>query len=252
MSAPASRAEITHMTPTSPQQPPSKRTSGNPATQARIDLTVKQQREQQRQEKLAEYQRQLAKRRRSRLTWWVVVSVAALAVVGVVAASIIFAPAPAPTYEAGGTGATIDGVETFTNETRHVEGTVDYPQNPPAGGPHNQYWLNCGVYDQPQQNEYAAHSLEHGAIWVTYDAARVSGDELATLKSHLPSTYTILSPYEGLPAPIVLSGWNTQLQLQDASDPRIPAFFEEYWRSQNVPEPAAACTGAIDGPGKLS
>ena len=60
MSAPASRAEITHMTPTSPQQPPSKRTSGNPATQARIDLTVKQQREQQRQEKLAEYQRQLA------------------------------------------------------------------------------------------------------------------------------------------------------------------------------------------------
>ena len=96
------------------------------------------------------------------------------------------------------------------------------------------------------------HSLEHGAIWVTYDAARVSGDELATLKAHLPSTYTILSPYEGLPAPIVLSGWNTQLQLQDASDPRIPAFFEEYWRSQNVPEPAAACTGAIDGPGKLS
>ena len=68
MSAPASRAEITHMTPTSPQQPPSKRTSGNPATQARIDLTVKQQREQQKQEKLAEYQRQLAKRRRSRLT----------------------------------------------------------------------------------------------------------------------------------------------------------------------------------------
>lgn len=235
------------MTPTSS----GKRQSGNPATQAAIDLTVKQQREQQKQQKLAEYERGLARRRRSRLTWWIVGSTAALVVSGLVAASIIFAPKPA-TYDAGGTGAEIEGVETFTNETKHVEGTVDYPQNPPAGGPHNQYWLNCGVYDQPQQNENAVHSLEHGAIWVTYDAARVSGDELATLRSLLPSTYAILSPYEGLPSPIVVSGWNTQLKVDSASDPRIAEFFEEYWRSQNVPEPGAPCTGAIDGPGKQS
>ena len=235
------------MTPTSS----GKRQSGNPATQAAIDLTVKQQREQQKQQKLAEYERGLARRRRSRLTWWIVGSTAALVVIGLVAASIIFAPKPA-TYDAGGTGAEIEGVETFTNEAKHVEGTVDYPQNPPAGGPHNQYWLNCGVYDQPQQNENAVHSLEHGAIWVTYDAARVSGDELATLRSLLPSTYAILSPYEGLPSPIVVSGWNTQLKVDSASDPRIAEFFEEYWRSQNVPEPGAPCTGAIDGPGKQS
>lgn len=233
------------MTPTSS----GKRQSGNPATQAAIDLTVKQQREQQKQQKLAEYERGLARRRRSRLTWWIVGSTAALVVIGLVAASIIFAPKPA-TYDAGGTGAEIEGVETFTNETKHVEGTVDYPQNPPAGGPHNQYWLNCGVYDQPQQNENAVHSLEHGAIWVTYDAARVSGDELATLRSLLPSTYAILSPYEGLPSPIVVSGWNTQLKVDSASDPRIAEFFEEYWRSQNAPEPNAACTGAYDAPGK--
>lgn len=235
------------MTPTSS----GKRQSGNPATQAAIDLTVKQQREQQKQQKLVEYERGLARRRRSRLTWWIVGSTAALVVIGLVAASIIFAPKPA-TYDAGGTGAEIEGVETFTNETKHVEGTVDYPQNPPAGGPHNQYWLNCGVYDQPQQNENAVHSLEHGAIWVTYDAARVSGDELATLRSLLPSTYAILSPYEGLPSRTVVSGWNTQLKVDSASDPRIAEFFEEYWRSQNVPEPGAPCTGAIDGPGKQS
>ena len=240
------------MTPTSPNTPSDKRTSGNPATQARIELTVKQQREQQKQAKLAEYQRHLQKRRRSRLTWWIVGGTAALVVVGLIAASVIFAPPPAPSYSAGGDGTAIDGVETFTNETTHVEGTVDYPQNPPAGGPHNQYWLNCGIYDQPQQNENAVHSLEHGAIWVTYDADAVSGDDLDTLKSHLPSSYVILSPYEGLPSPVVLSGWNTQLKLDDPDDERIPAFFEEYWRNQNVPEPNAMCTGAIDGPGKQS
>ena len=240
------------MTPTSPNNSPGKRKSGNPATQAGIELTVKQQREQQKQQKLAEYQRQMAKRRRSRLTWWVVGSAAAVAVIAVVVASIVFAPPGPPTYSQGGDGTKIEGVETFTNQTTHVEGPVDYPQNPPTGGPHNQYWLNCGVYDQPQQNENAVHSLEHGAVWVTYDASQISGDALSTLKSHLPSSYVILSPYEGLPSPIVLSGWNTQLQLQSPDDPRIAQFFEEYWRSQNVPEPTAPCTGAIDGPGKQS
>lgn len=238
------------MTPT-PPSPGEKRASGNPAKQAEINLTVKQQREQKRQEKLAEYQKQLAKRRRSKLVWWVAGGAAVLVIVAIVVASIVFAPAPPAQYGAhDSTGADIEGVETFENDSAHVEGTVDYPQSPPAGGQHNAAWLNCAVYTEPQQNEYAVHSLEHGAVWVTYDASAVSGDELATLKSHLPSSYVILSPYEGLPSPIVLSAWNAQLQLDSADDPRIPDFFEEYWRSQNAPEPNATCSGAIDGPGK--
>lgn len=239
------------MTPTSSNGPSGKRYSGNPASQAGIELTVKQQREQQKRDKLAEYERQIAHRRRSRLMWWIVGGTAGAAVIALIVASIVFAP-KSVTYEAGGTGATIEGVETFTNETTHVEGTVDYPQNPPAGGPHNQYWLNCGIYTEPQQNENAVHSLEHGAVWVTYDPTRIAGDELETLKSHVPKTYAILSPYEGLPSPIVLSAWNAQLQLDSASDERIPTFFEEYWRNQNAPEPNATCSGAIDGPGKQS
>ncbi|GAA3033967.1 DUF3105 domain-containing protein [Microbacterium dextranolyticum] len=237
------------MTPTTP---PNKRQSGNPATQAKIQQSVKHQREEQKREKLAEYERQLARRRRGRFTWWVVGSAAALAVVALVAASVIFAPPGAPDYSGQASGARIDGVETFSNETRHVEGTVDYPQNPPAGGPHNQFWLNCAVYDEPQQNENAVHSLEHGAVWVTYDRTQVSGDELDRLRALMPSSYALLSPHEGLPSPIVLSAWNAQLKVQDASDPRITAFFQEYWRSQSVPEPGAPCTGGIDGPGKRS
>jgi hypothetical protein len=240
------------MTPNPPSA--GKRASGNPATQAHIDLTVKQQREAVKQAKLAEYQQQVARRRRGRLLWWTVGVAGALVVVAVVVASFAFAPRPTPAASYGeldSTGATIEGVETFQNTSEHVTGTVDYPQSPPAGGPHNAYWLNCGIYDQPQQNENAVHSMEHGAVWVTYDASKVSGDELATLKKWLPSTYVVLSPYEGLPSPIVLSAWNAQLKLDSAADARIGEFFEEYWRSQNAPEPTAPCTGALDGPGKV-
>ena len=93
------------MTPTSPR-PDETRTSGNPATQAKINQTIKQQREQKRQEKLAEYQRQLAKRKRGKIVWWTVGSFVAVLVIGAIVASIVFAPAPPPSYEAGGTGAT--------------------------------------------------------------------------------------------------------------------------------------------------
>lgn len=227
-----------------------KRTSGNPAAQAQINLTVKQQREQQKQAKLAEYQKQLAKRRRSKLTWWVVGSTAAVAVVGLIAASVALAPRPV-TYEAGNsTGREIPGVETFQNITTHVEGTVEYPQNPPAGGEHNPYWLNCGVYTEPQANENAVHSMEHGAVWITYDPAQVSDADIETLEGYMPSTYALLTPYPDMDTPIAVSAWNAQLKVDSADDERIRDFFTEYWRSQNVPEPNAICSGAIDGPGK--
>lgn len=238
------------MTPTAPRD--DKRTSGNPATQAKINQSVKQQREQKRQEKLAEQQRQLAKRKRGRIVWWTVGSAAAVLVVASIVASIVFAPEPPPEYTAGGEGTEIEGVETFQNATSHVEGTVDYAQSPPAGGSHNQVWLNCGIYDQPVPNENAVHSMEHGAVWVTYDADALSDEQLATLKSHLPSSYVILSPYDGLDSPLVLSSWNHQLMLDSVDDPRIADFFEEYWRNQDVPEPNALCSGAIDAPGKVS
>ncbi|MDQ1205951.1 DUF3105 domain-containing protein [Microbacterium sp. SORGH_AS_0862] len=233
------------MTPT-----PDKRQSGNPATQAKIASSQKQEREQRRQEKLAEYQRQLAKRRRSKLVWWVVGSGAAVVVVALVVASIVFTPKPVTYGAQDSTGAVIEGVETFSNTTNHVEGPVEYPQTPPAGGEHNPIWLNCGIYTEPVPNENAVHSMEHGAVWVTYDPARVGDDELATLKSYFPQTYTLLSPYEGLDSPIVLSAWNAQLKLDTADDTRIPEFFEEYWRSQNAPEPNAVCSGGVDAPGR--
>ena len=239
------------MTPTPPSRP-TPRVSGNPATQSKITLTAKQQREQQKQEKLAQYQRELAKRRRSKVVWWVVGIAGALAVIALVVASIAFTPKPV-TYDRGdGDGTGIAGVETFENTANHVEGTVAYPQTPPTGGDHNAAWLNCAVYSEPVPNENAVHSLEHGAVWITYDPGAVSDADLDAIQAKLPSSYTILSPYEGLDAPVVMSAWNAQLKLDGADDERMEEFLTAYWRSQTVPEPNGACAGAVDGPGKQS
>ncbi len=228
------------MPPASPPRPPSAKP------------TVKEQRTAQRAKKLEEYHRQQKRSARNRRIGIIAGIVVAVAVLALVITSVVLTPQKqSATYTPGGDGATVEGVETFDNITSHVETPVTYEQNPPAGGEHASAWLNCGVYSEPVPNENAVHSLEHGAIWVTYDPS-LSASELEKLRSTLPSSYVVLSPYEDLPSPIVLSGWNAQLQVDSADDKGIPAFFEEYWRSDNVPEPGSACTGAIDAPGKVS
>jgi hypothetical protein len=216
----------------------------NPApSPQRTNLTIKQRRAAKREEKLAKFRRQQQVRRRNRRIVAISIPVAVLLSVSAIVLSVVMFPKP-PSFTAGSSGAVIDGVGKFTNAFTHVEIPVTYPETPPTGGDHNPTWLNCGVYDQPVPAENAVHSLEHGALWVTYDPSLDAG-ELGTLRSKLPSSHVILSPYSDLPAPIVLSGWNVQLMLESADDPRIAPFFEEYWQGDNAPEAGASCTGGV-------
>ena len=217
---------------------------------AKKAASVKQQRADARAKKLEEHRLREARARRNRRIGIGAAIAGGVAVVALIVTTVVLTPQTA-SYSAGGDGTEVDGVQTFDNTSTHVEGVVDYPQTPPAGGPHNPAWLNCGVYTEPVPAENAVHSLEHGALWVTYDPS-ISDADIESLRAVLPSTYVILSPFDDLPAPIVLSGWNSQLQVDDADDPRIATFIEEYWQSQNVPEPGALCTGAVDAPGKVS
>jgi hypothetical protein len=141
------------------------------------------------------------------------------------------------------------GVQTFTNLSRdHVTGPVNYPRNPPVGGPHNPVWLNCGTYTSPVANENAVHSLEHGAVWITYQP-NLPTNQVSTLRSDAHGQpYVVLSPYPNLPAPVVASAWGVQLRLSAASDPRLTQFIRAYERGPQTPEPGAPCSGGVGTP----
>ena len=71
--------------------------------------------------------------------------------------------------ESGGAEAVPDGVESLTITSReHTDVDVDYPTVPPAGGDHLGIWHNGGLYTVELYDEAAVHSLEHGAVWITY------------------------------------------------------------------------------------
>ena len=213
--------------------------------------TVKQQRDARRAEKVAELRKKLARDKRNRLIGIIAGAAAALVTLTLVIVFVVTSSTPKPSPD----DITVEGVKDFgtltaVHVTTPVDYEADYGMNPPAGGNHFQAWLNCGVYDQPQENENAVHSLEHGAVWITYDPS-LSAADLDALRAATPSSYAILSPYEGLPAPIVISAWGKQLQLDDPNDPELAAFIQKYWQSADAPEPGAPCTGALDGPGRV-
>ena len=67
------------------------------------------------------------------------------------------------------------------------------------------------------------------------------------LVDSVPSDYVVVSPYEGLPAPVIASAWGHQLELDGVADPRLAEFIREYRQGPQTPEPGAACTGGSDG-----
>lgn len=144
----------------------------------------------------------------------------------------------------------IDGVAEYSNLARdHVNDAVSYDQSPPVGSAHSPVWQNCGVYTEPIANENGVHSLEHGAVWITYQPDLLDSEVQALQTLTRQSGFRLLSPYPDLPSPIVISAWGYQLQLESADDPRLKDFIEQYELSPQGPEPGAPCTGGIGQPG---
>ncbi|MFJ5925745.1 DUF3105 domain-containing protein [Kitasatospora sp. NPDC092948] len=147
--------------------------------------------------------------------------------------------------KAAAASAPIEGIKTWDKLSRnHVQTEVKYDQTPPVGGDHNPVWATCmgNVYDQPVKNENAVHSLEHGAVWVTYNA-KATPDDIKTLSEKVKATpYSLMSPYPDEQGTITLSAWGTQLVVDSAQDPRIEKFFTKYVQGPQTQEPGASCS----------
>jgi len=142
------------------------------------------------------------------------------------------------------------GTRSFEVASRnHVEGVVAYAQTPPAGGDHNAVWQNCGFYSRPVVNENAVHSMEHGAVWITYrpDLPADQVDHIREIAGN--ESFVLASPFPGLPSPVVASAWGRQLTLGNAVDERLEQFVRAFRVGPHTPEPGAPCTGGIGEPG---
>jgi hypothetical protein len=146
----------------------------------------------------------------------------------------------------------IDGVVSYPGLShQHIAAPVGYLQSPPVGGPHwpprargVPGWQACTVYGEPVVNEFAVHSLEHGAVWLTYRPGATPTDvsRLYALAAIRP-VYVIVSPYPGQSAPFEATAWGLQLKAATADDSRLGLFTRAYAGGPQGGEPGADCAG---------
>jgi len=86
------------------------------------------------------------------------------------------------------------------------------------------------------------HSLEHGAVWVTYKQG-LPADQVAVLAKKVQGKdYTLMSPYTGLDKNVSVQVWGYQLKVDDVNDPRIDEFIKDT-RVNAALEPGISCSG---------
>ncbi|RPF28222.1 DUF3105 domain-containing protein [Georgenia muralis] len=191
---------------------------------------------------------QVRRDRRRRLVIVAAVGVVILALVGTTTAVILGARTEQAAVEAAAEQPIPDVEETTDLSANHVDAAIAPSALPPLGGDHDPVWQNCGTYDEPVPSANAVHSLEHGVVWVTY-RPDLPEDEVAMLREIVEGkSYALLSPYPGLAAPVVLTAWGVQLELDDVDDERIPTFLTKYLQGEQSPEPGASCSGGNGTP----
>ena len=169
----------------------------------------------------------------------------ALAAVGGVMCIVAFLWAPRLPFAHSAAPA---GLVSFQVPSRsHTRAPVEYPQAPPVGGPHAPVWQNCGFYSSRIRNENAVHSLEHGAVWITYEPG-LPRSELERLRALARDEYVLVSPYPGLADPVVASSWGRQLRLDTTADARLSRFIRAFRLSPEAPESGGPCVSGKSAP----
>ena len=124
--------------------------------------------------------------------------------------------------------------------TQGASSKFSYNTNPPTSGPHWPQQAECKIYSEEIADESALHSLEHGAVWISYkdkkDKDLVS--KLTEIVKASPGK-VLLSPRSKNDSKIAVAAWTRLLKQESLDEKQIKDFIKNY-RNQS-PEPLAQC-----------
>ncbi len=141
-----------------------------------------------------------------------------------------------------------EGIEVYPATTnRTVKGPIDYDREPPTNGDHDPLWQNCGFYEKPIKDRHAVHSMDHGVVWITYRPDLPPG-QVEALRPYGEENYVIVSPYPGQDAPVIVTSWRVQLELEGPRDPRLRQFVDQFRISELSPLSGNRCALGVGNP----
>jgi len=127
--------------------------------------------------------------------------------------------------------------------THIAQGSAEHPpynSNPPSSGDHWPTPATCQVYINEVPDEAVIHSLEHGAVWISYKDKN-DKDLIKKLTDITKGSggKVLLSPREKNDSNLALASWGRVLRLEKYDEQKIRDFIR-YYRNA-APEALAAC-----------
>ncbi|WP_076693361.1 DUF3105 domain-containing protein [Tersicoccus sp. Bi-70] len=138
------------------------------------------------------------------------------------------------------------GDQTYTGLSSIHLASATLGQDPGIGGNHAPTWTNCGIYTRPVNTSRALHSLEHGAVWLTYWPT-LPADQIRCLTDLAVGNPDLLASANATEKDDVKgTAWCGQ-GAKDTANRRLAAFVTTFTRGPRAPESGAACTRGADG-----
>jgi len=138
----------------------------------------------------------------------------------------------------GGDAGLLDDIETYEHSNReHVPAGQDiqYPREPPTGGPHYAGVTQPEFYERPGEYGQLVHNLEHGHVVVYYDPSAISSDAEESLRQFTEryadtwaAVVVVQNPKENPESDYVLTAWGARLRMDDYDVDVVEAFVDEY------------------------
>ena len=133
----------------------------------------------------------------------------------------------------------------------HMPGHIEYPDTPPASGPHNgRCWSDWGVQSSEVPPERWVHNLEHGGVVFLHHCPDGCDADLNALRELVGAhKLTLMTSYAQLPTRFAAISWGVRM-LSDCFDPKaFQAFYDMH--AGRGPEavdspPPAICAAAPD------
>jgi len=97
---------------------------------------------------------------------------------------------------------------------------------PPVGGPHFLQPLDTGIYEETPSDGFLVHSLEHGIVWLSYNADLLSEADVSALEAIAGdfSNDVILSPRPDNSMAIAAASWGWLLSLDELDEELLRDF----------------------------
>jgi len=114
---------------------------------------------------------------------------------------------------------------------QHLSGPIDYPDSPPAGGPHGSCWADWTLHlDEPLPPEQWVHNLEHGGVVFLFHCPDGCSDELTQLSAlGLVLPRVIVTEYPDMPAGFAAVSWGHRLVTSCFDMAALLAFYDAHF-----------------------